>query len=237
MAMGLLGEGILSTVPSIGAAIRMALPHGWPARSFWSVALDLDRGERVVFGAPGAPPVDLHVAISASTSVPGVFAPVLVDGRRYGDAGLISPSNLDLVAGMGFDAVVCINPMSGGDEPIWRKAFAANTHPLAHAVKRAAAHAFAQTGSRLRRHFDGLLARERALVEATGTRVFVLHPSAEDQAHFPLNSMGQRARSAIVSRARHTTATRLRTDPALRPLAELFAKTRVEDGSSLKIPA
>ena len=115
LAMGLLGEGWLSNTPSIGAVIRTGLPHGWASWPLWVVTFDLDEGKRVVLGAPGAPKPDLHVAISAATAIPGVFAPVRIEHHRHCDAGLYSPANLDVLAGLGLDAVLCINPLTGDD--------------------------------------------------------------------------------------------------------------------------
>jgi NTE family protein len=194
LATGLLGEGLLSTHRSIGAVIRTAIERGWTTRAMWVVAFDLDSGRRVVFGKEGAPATDLHVAVSAATAIPGVFAPVTIAGHRHCDAGLWSPSNLDVLEGQGLDAVVCINPLSGGSQ-------------LPSVAMRGAVHrSLRHLGRLVRVRFDARLADERAKVERSGTEVFVLHPSAEEIARFPFNSMDLASRPAIMRRAADATA-------------------------------
>lgn len=57
------------------------------------VATDVDTGERVLLrSGPLAP------ALRASASLPGVFAPVLIDGRRLIDGGIGSPVPLDTLS-------------------------------------------------------------------------------------------------------------------------------------------
>ncbi len=71
------------------------------------------RGRRVVFGAPGAPPARVADAVTASCAIPGVFAPVEIDGRQYVDGGVWSLTNLDAAPAAGGDLVLCLNPTGG----------------------------------------------------------------------------------------------------------------------------
>jgi NTE family protein len=74
------------------------------------VAVDRDSGHRVVFGSPGAPRASVADAVTASCTVPWLFAPVDIDGREYVDGGVWSPTNLDIApVGQGAD-VLCLNP-------------------------------------------------------------------------------------------------------------------------------
>jgi len=50
--------------------------------------------------------------VAASCAIPGFFAPVSIGGVRYVDGGVHSPTNADLVAGLGLDLVVVSSPMS-----------------------------------------------------------------------------------------------------------------------------
>jgi NTE family protein len=193
--------------------IRAALPEGWSDFPLWVVARDLGSGERVAFGKEGAPVTDLHRAVSASTAIPGLFAPVTIAGRRYGDAGASSPSNLDLVADAGLHAVVCINPFSGG---------------AVDAKPRALVSRLARRFDRIvRERCDAELAAERLIVERAGTTVHVLHPSADDIAHFPWNAMDLGARPAVMRRARDTTIAHL-GQPSSRVLVSLLREHRLE---------
>ncbi|NCT70132.1 MAG: hypothetical protein GXC75_04255 [Xanthomonadaceae bacterium] len=57
---------------------------------FRAVATDIVKGEKVVFGEG-----DLVVALRASMSVPGIFAPVSVDGRLLVDGGVLDNVPVD----------------------------------------------------------------------------------------------------------------------------------------------
>lgn len=68
------------------------------------VATDLKTGERILFrrGNTGQ-------AVRASSSVPGVFQPVSIQGRDYVDGGLVEPVPVDSARGMGADFVIAVN--------------------------------------------------------------------------------------------------------------------------------
>jgi NTE family protein len=87
------------TLPVRRAADFDALPI-----PFRAVATDMETGAPVVF-ARG----DLATALRASMSVPGVFAPLEVDGRILGDGGLVNNLPVDVVRSMGVDIVIAVN--------------------------------------------------------------------------------------------------------------------------------
>jgi|SRR5579864_639189 len=73
-------------------------------------AVDRETGRRVVFGSPRAPQTTVADAVTASCTVPWLFAPVRIDGHEYVDGGVWSPTNLDS-APVGRGAhVLCLNP-------------------------------------------------------------------------------------------------------------------------------
>jgi NTE family protein len=73
-------------------------------------AVDRGTGRRVVFGSPRGPRATVAEAVTASCTVPWLFAPVQIDGREYVDGGVWSPTNLDAApVGRGAD-VLCLNP-------------------------------------------------------------------------------------------------------------------------------
>jgi len=84
----------------------------WPERDFWPCAVDLDDGSRAVFGRPGEPAAEPGQAVAASCAIPGVFAPVEINGRLYIDGGGWSPTNADVLADLGLDLVIVVSPMS-----------------------------------------------------------------------------------------------------------------------------
>jgi len=206
---GLLPEGSRST-KTIGEIIENVWSEGWPRRRFWAVATDLESGRRVPFGRPGAPATDLSRAVRASCAIPSFFAPVRVQGRRFVDGGIWSVSNLDLVQREYLDLVVCVNPLSPlharpldtpGRGPDW-----------VHRIERAVWNRFARR-----------LDEERRRVEATGTPVLLIQPSAADLEVIPMNWMEPRPRRQVASRALETTAEALTRPDALDAVARLRA--------------
>jgi NTE family protein len=81
----------------------------WPDVDYRCTAWDTESGEfRVWDAASGAP---LERAVATSCSVPGIFPPVTVDGRRYMDGGILSASNAFLAEGC--DHVVVLSVITG----------------------------------------------------------------------------------------------------------------------------
>ena len=97
----------------IGERIRAVYgDRRWPQQPLWLCALRLRDGRRVVFGRDLAPTPHVATAVEASSAIPGYFTPVEIDGERYVDGGAHSPTNADLLAGLGFDTIVVVSPMS-----------------------------------------------------------------------------------------------------------------------------
>jgi NTE family protein len=68
----------------------------WPA-SFACTAVDALSGEFRLWDA--ASKVALAPAVASSCSVPGIFPPITIDGRRYIDGGVRSATSIDLAKG------------------------------------------------------------------------------------------------------------------------------------------
>lgn len=71
---------------------------------FAAVATDLQSGEMMVFrrGNTGQ-------AVRASSSVPGVFQPVTINGHDYVDGGLVSPVPVNVARALGADVVIAVD--------------------------------------------------------------------------------------------------------------------------------
>lgn len=67
------------------------------------VTTDIDSGERVLLNSG-----PLDIALRASASLPGIFAPVEVEGRRLIDGGIGSPVPLDTLLGLDVDLAIGI---------------------------------------------------------------------------------------------------------------------------------
>jgi NTE family protein len=72
--------------------------------------VDKASGKRVVFGEPGAPTATVADAVTASCSIPWVFAPVEIGGREYVDGGVWSVTNLDVAPGGRDTQILCLDP-------------------------------------------------------------------------------------------------------------------------------
>jgi NTE family protein len=192
---GLLPSGTIST-DVIGE--RIAALYGetsWPERPLWVCAVDLDTGDRVVFGRGVDAPIG--VAVQASSSIPGFFRPVEHRGRRYVDGGLHSPTNADLVADGGFDVVVIVSPMSA--TKLAHGALLPSARPL-HARR---------------------LASEVELVRRAGTHALTFQPTPADVSAMGRNPMDASRRQATTAAALASARDRL-ADPNVAERLELL---------------
>jgi NTE family protein len=98
----------------IGRALGEAPKTGWPGRDFACTAVDAEDGGFQIWDATSG--VDLLPAVASSCGVPGLFPPVLLQGRRYMDGGGRSASNADLAAGHDVVVVVSVQPPGA---PAW----------------------------------------------------------------------------------------------------------------------
>jgi len=73
-------------------------------RRFAAVATDLQNGEPAAFSVG-----NVGQAVRASSSVPGVFSPVVIRGREYVDGGLVSPVPARTARNMGADIVIAVD--------------------------------------------------------------------------------------------------------------------------------
>ena len=183
------GRGSLAAV---GDLISAANPDGgWPAKpEIWMVAMDYDTGRRVAFGRAGDPPATMPDAVMASCSIPGWYAPLVIDGRRYIDGGTLSPTSIDLLADAGLDEVYVLAPMISFDydEP-------------------------ATVVGRMERRFRRLMTKrvlhEAGKVRRRGSSVTLLGPGREDLEAIGVNLMDHRRRTAVLDTSLRTTAAAL----------------------------
>ena len=185
------GRGSLG---SVGRLVESLVPSGWsPHPGVRAVAMDLDSGKRVAFGAPDAPDADLADAVMASCAIPGWYAPVSIGGARYVDGGACSSTNVDLLAAAGLDAVYVLAPMVS---------FAID-HPT---------HWRARAERRWRERVTRRCLREVAKVHARGTEVTVVGPGPEDLEAIGSNLMAVDRRHLVLQTSL-TTSGRAFADP------------------------
>lgn len=104
-------KGLLSNA-SMGAFFRKNFPHDkfedLPI-PFAAVACDLETGEEVILKDG-----DLIEAIRASCAIPGVFAPVLRDGKILIDGGVIANVPTNAVKKLGAEIVIAVDVLASG---------------------------------------------------------------------------------------------------------------------------
>jgi NTE family protein len=79
----------------------------WPT-GYACTAVDTAHGELVIWGEDKAAP--LIRAIASSCSVPTIFPPITIEGRRYIDGGMRSGTNADLAKDYGKVLLVAVAP-------------------------------------------------------------------------------------------------------------------------------
>jgi NTE family protein len=179
------------TLAEVGAMVRSVASDGAWAQTasggqVWMVAMDYDTGRRVAFGREGSPVAALDEAVTASCAIPGWYAPVLVDGRRYVDGGTLSTTSADLLAREGLEEVYVLAPMA---------AFVAD-RPRTVA---------ARLERRWRRQVTRRLVGECQTLSRAGTSVTVLGPGPEDLAQIGANMMDPRRRLAVLETSLRTS--------------------------------
>ncbi|HKB93188.1 MAG TPA: patatin-like phospholipase family protein, partial [Gaiellaceae bacterium] len=75
------------------------------------VAADLERGRPVVFGSESWRHVPISRAIQASAALPGLYAPVEIDGRHFVDGVLLKTLHASTALDAGVKLLFCINPI------------------------------------------------------------------------------------------------------------------------------
>ena len=169
----------------VAASLRPLFDE-WPQAALWINAVELDSGRRVTFGRDANVATTVADAVAASCAIPSFFAPVLIDGRRYVDGGVHSPTNADLVAGIELDLVVVSSPMS-----------------MAASGMRFAPD---QPARRLARF---ALGREVARVRRSGTPVLTFQPTSADLETMGLNAMDESRRALVTHAARESAVKRI----------------------------
>ena len=187
----LLPEG-RGRLDAVGAMVRHAIPSGWARhRGLRVTAVDYDAGERVAFGGPGAPEVDLADAVMASCAIPGWYQPVVMGHRRFIDGGAWSSTNADLLIGEGLSDVVVLAPQVSfaPDQPA----------ALAPRIER-----------QWRARVTARVLHELQRLHADGADVTVLGPGAEDLEAFGANMMDVSRRPRVIETSLRTSLAALR---------------------------
>jgi predicted acylesterase/phospholipase RssA len=80
-------------------------------RKLFVVATNLDTGEAVKFGSRGNDHIPISKAVQASTALPGLYPPVVIEDRYYVDGALRRTLHASTALAAGADLLFCINPI------------------------------------------------------------------------------------------------------------------------------
>jgi NTE family protein len=101
-------------IKSFGRQLSGEQAEGWPAKRYACTAVDAQTGEFVVWDNDSG--VGLARAVASSCSVPGVYPPITLNGRRYIDGGMRSGTNADIAKGHDLVALIALR-LGGADNP------------------------------------------------------------------------------------------------------------------------
>jgi NTE family protein len=116
LEVGVGGDGIKAPLGAVSSRLleshlrRLTLAAGQVKHfdllptPFRAVATDMESGQAVVLSDG-----DLATALRSSMSVPGVFAPLEVQGRILGDGGLVNNLPVEVARSMGAQRVIAVN--------------------------------------------------------------------------------------------------------------------------------
>lgn len=205
------GRGTLGPIHELLRGITAEAGFGsrWPDRPRpWVVAVDHAAGRRVVFGRDDFAPsrcgsarivrrASLADAVTASCSIPGWYAPTVIDGVPYVDGGIASNASADVLRGTAVDEVFVLVPMGGRGRARPRTVFERVDRVVRRAIMRT-------------------IARDVALLRAQGMRVHVLAPGAADLAAMGVNLMDPRTRGDVLSTAAVSVSGQLHRELSVR---------------------
>jgi NTE family protein len=99
-------------IESFGRSFSTLPTDAWPDRGFACTAVDAETGAFQLW--TGASGVGVVRAVASSCSVPGVYPPVTLNGRRYIDGGMRSSTNADMAVGHEMVVVIALRLGGGG---------------------------------------------------------------------------------------------------------------------------
>ncbi len=98
-------------IASFGRSLAGLPGDAWPPRAYACTAVDAQDGAFKLWTAESG--VGLARAVASSCSVPGIYPPVTIDGRRYIDGGMRSGTNADMARGFEIVAIIAIRARAG----------------------------------------------------------------------------------------------------------------------------
>lgn len=146
------------------------MPEEWPERRFACTAVDTANGSFQIWDNDSGVP--LSHAVASSCSVPGIYPPITINGRRYMDGGMRSGTNADFAKG--YERVLVV------------------------IVRAGAASAAPAGGPNMAEISQKRLEAELQVLRDSGSAVELLIPDANSAAAMGVNLMSFSARGAAI---------------------------------------
>ncbi len=187
----------------------------------YSVAVDLDTGKAVTFGAPGFDHVPIAKAVQASAALPGLFPPVEIDGHHYVDGALKKTLNASLALEDGADLVLCVNPLVPFDADAAGRRAGANRRDMQKLIEGGLPAVLSQT-FRTMIHSRMHVGLEKYVSKYAHASIVLFEPAGDDAQMFFTNLFSYATRKQVCEHAYQRT----RADLLKRhhELAPIFAK-------------
>jgi predicted acylesterase/phospholipase RssA len=175
-------------------------------RKLYVVAVELDTGEVMRFGAPGHDHVPISRAVQASSALPGLYPPVEIDGRHFVDGALRRTLHASVAMDEGVDLVLGLNPLVPFDANLAAQRGRDAPENLTDSGLPAV---LSQTfRTLLKSRMQVGLDKYRTQYEATD--LLILEPNADDAEMFFTNIFSYQSRRALTEHAYSATLEDLR---------------------------
>ncbi len=170
------------------------------------VATDLDSARPVLFGEPGMDHIPISRAVQASTALPGLYPPVLIDGRYYVDGVLLKTVHASAALEDGASLVFAVNPIVPVDT---FQAVELGVLKRGHLIDRGLPAVLAQTFRTLI-HSRAVQGFERYAARYPEADVLLFEPRRDDYKMFFINVFSFAARKDICDHAYRSMRSQLR---------------------------
>ncbi len=176
------------------------------------VATDLDSGDAVPFGLPGHDHVPISLAVQASAALPGMFAPVVIDGHAFVDGALKKTLHASVLLDEGVELLIALNPLvpfDGRASQAPARVLGRSQEPIPHMVDGGLPLVLAQTLRSLihSRLSLGMKGYQRSHPNAD---IVLFEPDQRDAAFFAANTFSLSQRRRLAEHAYQSTRAMLR---------------------------
>jgi NTE family protein len=174
----------------------------------YSVAVNLDTGKAITFGAPGFDHVPISKAVQASAALPGIFPPVEIDGHYFVDGALKKTLNASLALEDGAALVLCVNPLVPFDADAAKRRAGSHKVEMEKLVEGGLPAVLSQT-FRTMIHSRMHVGLDKYVNKYKSAHVVLFEPAADDAQMFFTNLFSYSTRKQVCEHAYQRTRTDL----------------------------